>query len=134
MTPTSDDGELTLSAIAPCRLGLSGVARAAVRRTCHSITSNSTATPQASLRFCCKNSFIGNGDICPEPEFEINALNDNGFAGVYPASASSALPLAGSNLYRLTGFPKSGSLVLSQPAEGSAVPLSNDTSPSRSMQ
>ena len=98
MTPASDDGELILSAMAPRRFGLSGVARAAVSRTCHSITSNATVTPQASLRFCCKNSFIGNGNICPEPEFEINALNDNGFAGVYPASASSALPLAGSNL------------------------------------
>src|SRR5258707_5237979 len=117
MTPASDDGELILSAMAPRRFGLSGVARAAVRRICHSITSNSTVTPQASLRFCCKNSFIGNGNICPEPEFEINALNDNGFAGVYPASASSALPLAGSNLYRVTGVPKSGMPVLSQTAQ-----------------
>src|SRR5260370_26392957 len=93
MTPRSDDGELILRAIAPCRLGLSGVARAAVKRTCHSITSNSTLTPQASFRFCCRNSFIGKGSICPEPAFEIIALNDSGFAGVYPASASSALPL-----------------------------------------
>src|SRR5713226_9118900 len=98
MTPASDDGELILSAIAPCRLGLSGVARAAVKRTCHSTTSNSTLTPQASLSICWRNSFNGKGSIGPEPEFEINALNDSGFAGVYPASASSALPLAGSNL------------------------------------
>ena len=68
--------------MAPCRLGLSGVARAAVSSTCHSITSNSTLTPQASLRFCCRNSFIGSGSICPEPEFEIIALNDSGFAAV----------------------------------------------------
>src|SRR6266481_4834681 len=98
MTPASDDGEEILSDIAPCRLELSGVARAAVRRTCHSTTSNSTVTPQASLRFCCKYSFIGRGNICPEPEFEIIALNDRGLAGVYPASASSALPFAESNL------------------------------------
>src|ERR1700731_3263814 len=103
MTPGSDDGEETLSDMAPCSAGLSGVARAAVRSTCHSTTSNATLTPQASFRFCCRNSFIGRGSICPEPEFEIITLNDNGFAGVYPASASSALPLAGSNLYRLTG-------------------------------
>ena len=68
--------------MAPRRFGLSGVARAAVSSTCHSITSNSTLTPQASFRFCCKNSFIGNGSICPEPEFEISALNESGFAGV----------------------------------------------------
>src|SRR5258708_17303402 len=98
MTPASEDGELILSAMATCRLGLQGGARAAVKRTCHSTTSNSTLTPQASFRFCCRNSFIGKGSICPEPEFEINALNDSGFAGVYPASASSALALAGSNL------------------------------------
>src|SRR3979411_357140 len=122
MTPTSDDGELILSAMAPCRLGLSGVARAAFNNTCHSTTSNSTLTPQASFRFCCRNSFIGSGSICPEPEFEINVLNDSGFAVVYPASASSALPLVGSNLYRFAGAPKSGSLLLSQPAEGAASP------------
>src|ERR1700682_3247302 len=98
MTPTSDDGELTLSAMAPCRLGLSGVARAAVNSTCHSITSIFTLTLQASFRFCCRNSFIGKGSICPEPEFEINALNDHGFAAVYADSASSGLPLAGSDL------------------------------------
>src|ERR1700694_3796516 len=98
MTPTSDDGELILTTMAPCRLGLSGVARPAVKRTCHSTTSYATLTPQASFRFCCRNSFIGKGNICPEPEFEISALNDNGFAGEYPASASSALPLAASNL------------------------------------
>jgi hypothetical protein len=55
-------------------------------------------TPQASLRFCCRNSFIGSGSIWPEPEFEIIALKESGLAGVYPASASRALPLAGSNL------------------------------------
>src|SRR5580692_11029945 len=98
MTPGSDDGEEALSAMVPCRLGLSGVARAAVNRTCHSTTSKSTSTPQASFRFCCKYSFIGNGSICPEPEFEIITLNDSGFADVYPASANSALPLAGSNV------------------------------------
>src|SRR3984893_9961895 len=98
MTPTSDDGEETLSAIAPCRLGESGVARAAVNSTFHLTTSNSSLTPQDSFRFCCRNSFIGSGSIWPEREFEIIALNDSGFAGVYPASASSALPLAGSNL------------------------------------
>src|ERR1700704_1445096 len=118
MTPTSEDGELILSAIAPCRFGLSGVARAAVKRTCHSITSNPTLTPQASFRFCCRNSFIGKGSICPEPEFEIKTLNDSGFAAVYPASASNALPFAGSNLQRLTGAPKSGSLALSHPTDG----------------
>src|ERR1700675_1613648 len=98
MTPASDDGELILSTMAPRRLGVWGVEGAPLNRTCHSITSNSTVTPQASFRFCCRNSFIGKGSICPEPEFEINALNDNGLASEYPASASSALPLAGSNL------------------------------------
>src|SRR6202165_5061666 len=98
MMPASDEGEEILSAMAPCRLGLSGGEPAAVNRNCHSTTSNSQLTPQASFRFCCRNSFIGRGSICPEPEFEIIALNDSGLAGEYPASASSALPLAGSNL------------------------------------
>src|ERR1700731_1791590 len=98
MTLASDDGELTLSTMAPCRLGLSGVARPAVKRTCHSTTSNSTLTPQASFRFCCRNWVIGKGSLWPGPEFEIIALNDSGFVGVYPASASRALPLAGWNL------------------------------------
>src|ERR1700676_1303784 len=98
MMPASDEGEEILSAMAPCRLGLSGVARAAVNRTCHSTTSNSTLTPQASFRFCCRNSFIGRGSICPEPEFEIHPFNERGLAGEYPASASSALPLAASYL------------------------------------
>src|ERR1700685_1094573 len=98
MTPGSDEGEEILSDMPPCRLGASGVARAAVNSTCHSTTSNATLTPQASLRFCCRNSFIGSGSIWREPEFEIIALKESGLAGVYPASASSALPLAGSNL------------------------------------
>src|SRR5580704_7763313 len=98
MTPGSDDGEEMLRAMLPCKLGLSGVARPAVSKTCHSLTSNSTSTPQASFRFCCRYSFIGNGSICPEPEFEIITLNDSGLADVYPASANSALPLAGSNV------------------------------------
>src|ERR1700680_1382125 len=98
MTPASYDGELILSAMAPRRFGLSGGARAAVKQTCHSITWNCTFTPQASFRFCCRNSFIGSGNIWPEPEFEISALNASGFAGEYPASASSALPLGGSHL------------------------------------
>ncbi len=82
MTPASDDGELILSAMAPLQIGAVGRGAAAVSSTCHSITSNSTLTPQASFRFCCRNSFIGSGSICPEPEFEIIALNDSGFAGV----------------------------------------------------
>src|SRR3981081_1322318 len=98
MTPASDDGEELLSAIAPCRLGLSGVARAAVNSTCHSTTSKSTLTPQASFRFCCRNSFIGNGSLCPDTELEIIALTDRGWTRVSPAWASSALPLAGSDL------------------------------------
>src|SRR5437879_1212602 len=77
MMPTSEDGELTLSAIAPCSAGLSGVCRTEFSRTCHSTASNSTSTPQACLRFCCKYSFIGSGNICPEPDVEIITLNDS---------------------------------------------------------
>ena len=51
-------------------------------RICHSTTSNSTLTPQASFRFSCRNSFIGSGSICPEPEVEIMILSESGFAGV----------------------------------------------------
>src|ERR1700678_1330352 len=98
MTPGSDDGEEILSDMAPCRLGASGVARAAVNSTCNSTTSNATLTPQASLRFCCRNSFIGSGSIWPEPEFEIIALKDSGLAREYPAAGTSALPLAASHL------------------------------------
>src|ERR1700730_2019226 len=50
MMPTSDDGDEALSAMAPCRVGLSGVARMAVSRTCHSTASNSTLTPHACFR------------------------------------------------------------------------------------
>src|ERR1700676_2906593 len=50
MIPTSDDGDDALSAIAPCSVGLSGVARTAVSRTVHSTASNSTLTPQACFR------------------------------------------------------------------------------------
>ena len=82
MTPTSEDGELTLSTIAPLRFGLSGVARAAFKRSCHSTTSNCTSTPQASFRFCWTNSFIGKGSICPEPEVEIMALKTSGLSDV----------------------------------------------------
>ena len=96
--PTSLEGELTLSAIAPFSAGLSGTARPAFSSTCHSTASTCTSTPQACLRFSCSASFIGNGSIWPEPDVEIITLNDSGFCGVKPASASSALPFAGSNV------------------------------------
>src|ERR1700759_3556911 len=88
MMPASDDGDEMLSAIAPCRLGASGNGGPWLNHPCHSTTSKSTLTPQASLRFCCRNSFIGSGSIWPEPELEICTLNDSGLAAVKPASAS----------------------------------------------
>src|SRR5262249_28135230 len=96
MMPTSDDGDETLSAMAPCSAGLSGGCRTAVSSTCHSTTSNSMLTPQACLKFSCRYSFIGSGSIWPDPEVEIITLSDNGFCGVKPAAARSALPFAGS--------------------------------------
>src|SRR6266481_9952671 len=82
MMPTSDDGDDTLSAIAPCNVGLSGVARTALSRTVHSTASNATLTPQACFRLSCRYSFIGSGNIWPEPEVEIITLNDSGFCAV----------------------------------------------------
>ena len=49
--PTSLDGELTLSAMAPFSVGLSGTARPALSSTCHSTAWTWTSTPQACLRF-----------------------------------------------------------------------------------
>src|ERR1700759_2778129 len=45
--PTSPDGELTLIASAPFRVGLSGTARLAFNSTCHSTASTCTSTLQA---------------------------------------------------------------------------------------
>src|ERR1700688_3171437 len=59
MMPTSEDGDDMLSAMAPCSDGLSGVARTAVSRTCHSTVSKSTSTPQDCFRLSCRYSFIG---------------------------------------------------------------------------
>ena len=80
--PTSLDGELTLSAMAPFSDGSSGTARAAFSSTCHSTASTCTSTPQACFRFSCSASFIGSGSIWPEPEVEIMTLNDSGFLSV----------------------------------------------------
>src|ERR1700730_3222612 len=76
MTPTSEDGELTLSTIAPLRFGLSGVARAAFRRSCHSTTSNCTSTPQASFRFCWHNLFLRQGQHLPGARGRNHGLED----------------------------------------------------------
>src|ERR1700722_7863741 len=103
MTPTSEEGDETLSTMAPFRLGVSGVGRPALTRICHSTTSKLTSTPQDSLRFCWMNSFIGSGDIWPDPEVEIIALKASGLSDVKPASASSFLPLAGSNVWGFCG-------------------------------
>ncbi len=64
-------------------------------------------------------------------------LPNNGFEGMrflgYPVFEALVLwDLTRTD--QLAGLPKSGSLVLSQPTAGSAVPLSRPTSPSRSMQ
>src|ERR1700730_3116822 len=82
MMPTSDDGDEKLRAIAPCSIGLSGVARTALTKTVQSTASNSTLTPQACFRLSCRYSFIGSGDIWPEPEVEIITLNDSGICDV----------------------------------------------------
>src|SRR5258708_1026188 len=79
MMPTSEDGELTLSAIALLRPGASGICRTAVSKTCHSTASNSTLTPQDCFRLSCMYSFIGSGSICPEPDVEIITLKESGF-------------------------------------------------------
>ena len=34
-----------------------------------------------SFRFCCRYSFIGNGNICPEPLVEIMTFAATGFSG-----------------------------------------------------
>ena len=79
MMPTSEEGELTLSAMTPLRAGASGVWRTALSKTCHSTASNSTFTPQDCFKLSCMYSFIGSGSICPEPEVEIITLNESGF-------------------------------------------------------
>ena len=60
-------------------------------------------------------SFIGNGSICPEPLVVIMILALTGLSGPYPASLSSALPLAGSYVYCCFGLPKNGSTFLNRP-------------------
>ena len=64
----------------PCDCGAVGALRIATSMVPHSTTSKSMSMPTA-LKFCCMNSFIGIGIICPEPEVEIMIVDFIGLPG-----------------------------------------------------
>ncbi len=90
-----------LTPSSPCEGGDFGSLRTATSIVPHSTTSKSMSMPTA-LKFCCMNSFIGMGTICPDPDVEIMIFAFTGLSGPYPAAFSSAFAFSGSYLYRLT--------------------------------
>src|SRR5450830_1311704 len=103
----SIDAKLMFTASEPCALGSLAPMRQLVYSVFHSMTSNWTSKKQ-SFRFCCMNSFIGNGCICPEPEVEINTLILSGLAAEYPACCIILRAASGSYLMWNCGLPRHG--------------------------
>ncbi len=75
-----DGGRLMFMASEPSACCEVGELRKATNMVPHSTTSKEMSKPH-SFRFCCRNSFIGNGSIWPEPLVEIMTLLLTGLSG-----------------------------------------------------
>jgi len=83
-----------LTASTPRDCGPNGGLRIATSIVPQSTTSKEMSKLH-SYRFCCKYSFIGNGNIYREPLVEIMTFGATGLSGPSPASFGSALAFAG---------------------------------------
>src|SRR3954468_3448261 len=78
----------------PCDCGAVGALRIATSMVPHSTTSKSMSMPTA-LKFCCMNSFIGIGTICPDPEVEIMIFALHRLSGAVAGFLQEGLRLVG---------------------------------------